>query len=218
MTGTEAFAFLQARLGIAKVASDRWDPETLYDYLSAGRDHIQRAFALAAPMTVQELVTLTDNGDGTFSLPSTTADPLRCLILRSVTGKNPLTPTAELDQDAGEYEWTTLRMVTLAEHVSPPGGIEGFFILDRARITGKTTGAYADWGIPSPTHRCAALWAAILALTENENSDASSTLGMFNREIDQLERVYAQYDGSGGMVLREALLASYGAWQGENLY
>lgn len=217
MTGPEALAYLKRRLGVSGVTQDQWtDPDDFYDYITEGRDEILQVFSLAAPVVVRELVTLTDNGDDTWTLTGVT--PYRVLEVRAVTGKQNLIPTVNLEQDAGDYEWVNVTKLRAAEHVSPPGGMEAWVVPAGDAIDAATVDTTASWGIPSTLHRAAVKYAAVLALTEDEGSDPQAAMAAYTREIGQLERVYSEFDGLMGVALREATLMNYGQLMGEHLY
>ena len=217
-TGLQALAYLERRLAIEGLSQDQFSSGELYDYITEGRDAILQAFAMAAPVVVRTLVTFDDNGDGTHSVPSANSDPYRALELRHVTGKQNLIPSASLEQDGGDYEWADLRTVTLATTVSAVGGLEGFLVLAGDDVDAATAGTRAAWGIPQTCQRAAVKFAAVLALTKNEDSDARAAMALFERELGKLEIIYSEFDGMGGMMLREATLAGYGSLFGENLY
>jgi hypothetical protein len=217
MTGAQLLTYLKTRLGITGVGQDQWSDTELYDFLTEGRDDVKQALSMAAPIVVQELVTFEDTGSGQiWQMPAATKDPLRCLGLRAVTGRRHLTPSAFLDQDGGDYEWITTRKVRLAEYVEPTGGLEGYFILQGAAIASGT--AEADIGVIVPLHRLLAKYAAVLALTADEDSDATNAMGLMQRELDKIERLYSEYDGLGGLAFRQALLMAYGEQHGDTLY
>jgi hypothetical protein len=222
VNGAELLAYVKRRLRLEGVTIEAQGAEenTLFDYLTEGRDTLLQVFAKRAPVLVQELVALqVDPADSRlYNFPAATTDPLACISLRSVTTREPLIPSAEtmLDTDAGEYEWLSPRQVRLAEHVDPPGGLEGFFVLTKPAITAVTT--EAGVGLPVPTHRCLGKYAALLHLTADEESDAANAEKLFTQELDRLIKLYAQFDRHGGEALRQAFLSAYGDWMADSLY
>ena len=222
MNGAQLLTYVKRRLRLEGVTIEANSAEenTLFDYLTEGRDTLLQVFAKRAPILVQELVTLQVDPVDTriYTLPTATADPLACISLRAVTTRDPLLPSAEtmLDTDAGEYEWLSPRRVRLAEHVDPPGGLEGYFVLTKPDITAATPEAQV--GVPGPTHRCLGKFAALLHLTADEESDATNAEKLFTQELDRLIKLYAQFDRHGGEALRQAFLSAYGDWMADSLY
>lgn len=218
MDGAALLQYVQRRLAIDGVAQDQFDDATLYEAITEARDEIKRAFSLAAPVVVQELVVLEEDGsdDRVFALPAATADPMRCLVLRSVTGETELTPAAFLNQDNGHFEWINVRSIRLADYTNPPGGIEGYFVLDSPAITAATT--EDEVGLPTPTHTAIGKWASVLALSMGEDLDPSNHIGLFNREMQKLENMYSSYFEMDGVRFREAFLLAYGDQYPDSLY
>lgn len=219
MTGVQLFTYTQRRLAESgsafTVDSDR--SAELYDYITEGRDWILESMALAAPVTVRQLVTLEVDvtNSSLYNFPTATKDPFRCIEIRDVSTRKPMRPAQTLDFDGGEYVWVSLRQVRLAEFVSPTGGLEGYFILHNGDITSATT--EANIGAPTTMHRAIGKAAALLALTQNEASDGRAALAVLMAELDKLERIYGEYDMQGGLSLREALMQSTGDVYGDTL-
>lgn len=218
MTGSELVTFVKRRLGIEGVTDELLTTAVLEENITRARDDLVLGFALAAPIIVKEIVLLEQdvtNGQ-IWRLPAATKDPLRCLELRATGTQTPLEPSAKLNHDGGHYRWRTVREIELADGVTPPGGLEGDFILDRAAILTATTEAAI--ALPTPCHRAIGLLAAVYGLTVDEESDARSAMGLFQRELDRLERTYSEYDGMGGTALRQAILESLGTTMGDMIY
>lgn len=218
MTGAEFLTYMKRRLAENGVAASAERDAELLDYATEGRDAVLLAFAEAAPIVVKSFVTLEVDGadDRLYALPAATRDPLRVLLLRDTGCRGrELSPSSQIDEDSGEYVWRTIRQVQLAECVALVGALEGEFVLHRAAITAAT--AEADIGLPTTCHRAAAKFAVVLALTADEESDASVAIGLFQRELDALEKLYGEYDANGGLALRHALMKSLGAEFGDTL-
>lgn len=218
MTGAELLIYVKRRLGEDGLTVEAGYDDELYDYITEGRDWLVQDLALSAPVTVRQLVTLEEDGtdDRLWNFPSGTKDPLRSLVVRAVNTREPLTPAGTLDVDNGDYEWITPRQLRLAESVNPPGGVEGYFILQRAAIGAATTEDAV--GLIVPFHRAIGKAAVVLALTADEESDARNAMGLLQRELDSLARIYGEYDARGGLALREALMQGIGQHLGDTLY
>lgn len=215
MTGAEFLTYMKRRLAENGVAADAERDLELLDYATEGRDGLLQALAEAAPLVVKQIITFDPPAGALYSLPAASKDPYRCLCLRdSATGRE-LEPAASIDNDSGEYVWRTIRQVQLRADASLEGNLEGEFILHAGPITAAT--AEAAIGLPTTCHRAAAKLGVVLALTADEESDASVAAGLFQREIDALEKIYGQYDDNGGMALRHALMQSLGAGYGDML-
>lgn len=220
MNGAAALHYLQRRLaeyGLA-VGPDR--EAELYDYLTEGRDELLKVFGAAAPLVAKKRITLgPDPADQQlYTFPADTADPYRVLrVYDSGTGEE-LTPASMLNFDGGHYAWDTIRSIRLADFVTLTGALTVDAVLAGGAIDATTADSFAAWGIPTTTHRAACKWAAVLALTADEESDASQATNQFMREIDQLEKLYGDFDGSGGLALREAFMRSIGEEFGDTTY
>jgi hypothetical protein len=218
MTGPELLAYLQRRLGEHGLAVESGRADELYDYLTEGRDELLAVFADVAPIVVKQTVTLEADGgdDRNLKLPDATKDPYRVLDVRAVTTREPLIPSAVLNQDDGHYVWRSIRGLRLGDGVNAPGGVEVDLVPHRGAITAAT--AEADVGLPTTCHRAVGKFAAVLALTADEESDASNARKLFASELSRLERLYGSYDDNGGAALRMAFMQSYGQWLGDTLY
>ncbi|MFL5912766.1 MAG: hypothetical protein ACJ768_19645 [Gaiellaceae bacterium] len=189
----------------------------LLDYATEGRDGVLQALAAAAPLVVQQLVTLQVDAenDRRWQLPDVTRDPLRVLCLRDASTGRELEPSSSIDNDNGDYVWRSTRLVQLAKCVTLEGSLEGDFVLHPGQITDSTD--EGGIGLPTPCHRAAAKLGVVLALTADEQSDASIAAGLFQRELDVLEKLYGQFDDNGGFALRNAILQSLGNAYGDML-
>jgi hypothetical protein len=220
MTGLQLYTYLQRRLGIADVPQDQWSEAELYDYLTEARDEVVQRLSLAAPLFVAEWVTLelVPGETKIYRIPEATADPLRCLILRGSSTKAAITPSAELDSDLGQYEWRSLRTLELATGVrlSSNDSLEGYFILHRGPIDDETT--EAGVALPTTFHRAVGKFAAILALTTDEDAAPSAAIAAYESEMSRLELVASEYDGSAGFAFRESFLMNYGRQHPETTY
>jgi hypothetical protein len=212
--GAAFLTYMKRRLAENGVAADTERDAELLDYATEGRDGILQAFAAAAPIVVKTIVTL-DAAAPLYTLPVGTKDPYRCICLRDSGSGRELEPASSIDNDSGEYVWRTIRQVQLRSDATLEGNLEGEFILSAAPIIAATT--EANIGIPTTCHRAAAKLGVVLALTADEESDASIAAGLFQRELDTLEKLYGQYDDNGGVALRHALMRSLGAGYGDML-
>lgn len=221
MTGLQLHDYTRRRLGVYGVPDERLsdDPAELYDYITEGRDELLAAFALASPTAVQEaplLLTVDGSNDRIYTIPVGSKDPYRVLVVREAETGDPLTPAAALNVDNGHYRWDTIRQLRLADHVEPDGGVEVVAVLQGDAITSAS--AEAGVGLPTTMHRAVGKYAAVLWLTADEESDARNAMGLYQREIERLERLYGEFDANGGAALREALMSTVGTLYGDTLY
>lgn len=218
MTGVELLAYVKRRLAENGLTLETDRAAELYDYLTDGRDDVLQELALDAPVAVKETVTLVllTADPPVWKLPDATLDPMQILDLRDAGTGVPLIPSSNLNNDGGHYRWNTNRRVQLAEAVGLSGSLEADVVLARVAITAATTEAQV--GLPTPCHRAVGLWAAVLALTADEESDARAATALYQRAIDRLKSLYGNYDVNSGMALREALMASEGDLHGDMIY
>ena len=218
MTGLELFAYVKRRLAENGLTLETGREAELYDYLTDGRDDVLQELALDAPVAVKETVTLVllTADPPVWKIPDATLDPMQILDVRDAGTGVPLVPSANLNNDGGHYRWNTNRKLQLADSVGLSGSLEADIVCARTAITAATTEAQV--GLPTPCHRAVGLWAAVLALTADEESDARAATALYQRAIDRLKKLYGNYDVNSGMALREALLASEGDLHGDMLY
>lgn len=221
MTGAQLLTYLKRRLAEQGLTLEADRVDELYDYLTEGRDELLSSFALAAPIVVQAapiaLVPVDAiNFPRLWKIPDATKDLFRVIAVREIESKELFTPSGSIDQDAGDYEWVTLRQIQLAESSDPGAGIEVIVVPHQGDIVAGTT--EANIGLPTPCHRAIGKYAAVLALTADEESDATNAMGLFTREIDKLERIYGDYDAMGGATLRSIFMQSLGALSGDTIY
>lgn len=218
MTGAEALAYLQRRLAEYGLAVEDGRTEELYDYITEGRDELLRVFADAAPIVVRSKLTLElQSGEAVvWQFPTGTRDPFRVLAVYDTGSGCELRPAAQLEFDNGQYQWDNVRTLRLSRFAGLTGAPGVDVVLSGAAID-ETTVENA-WGLPATCHRAAAKWAAVLALTADEANDAKAAQALYAREIDQLSRLYGDYDANGGLALREALMASMGEYYGDSIY
>lgn len=218
MDGAQLLAYTKRRLGEYGLANEAGRDDELYAYITEGRDVLLATFADVAPVVVQQVITLEQDpaNNRRFTLPAATNDPYRVLAVRAVTTGEELIPSSSLNQDGGHYEWRTIRELRLADDVDPPGGIEIVVVVSSAAIDSTTTESAV--GVPTTCHYAIGKAAAVLALTADEESDASVAQRLLAAELQKLERLYGSYDDNGGAALRQALLQSYGGWLGDSLY
>ena len=217
MTGLQLLAYVKRRLAENGLTLEADRENELYDYLTDGRDDVLQELALDAPVAVQETVTLVlvTADPPVWKIPDATLDPMRILDLRDDGTGVPLVPSANLNNDGGHYRWITNRRVQLADSVGLSGSLEADIVAARVAITAATTEAQV--GLPTPCHRAIGLWAAVLALTADEESDARAATALYGRAIERLKQLYGDYDINSGMALREAMLGSEGDIHGDML-
>lgn len=221
MNGAALLTYMKRRLRLVglNIPAASEDENALMDYATEGRDTLLQVFAQRAPILVREYVTLEVDGvdPQIFRLPVATKDPLKLLNLRGKTNRDRLDPSAEtmLDEDGGNYEWLDIRTLRIGEHVTPVGGLEGWFVLSKDAIT--TASTEAAIGTPAPTHRAIGKYGAMLYATADEDADGTILEKQFLQEIDRLIKLYAQFDNNAGEGLRQAMLAAYGSWQGDSI-
>lgn len=221
MNGAQLQTYLLRRLAEQGLTLEADRTDELYDYLTEGRDELLSSFALAAPIVVQAapiLLVQVDaiNNPRLWKLPDVTKDLYKVIAVREVESKELFTMAGSIEQDSGDYEWVTLRQLLLSESSDPGAGIEVIVVPHQADILAGTT--EAGIGLPTPCHRAIGKYAAVLALTADEESDATNALGLFSREIDKLERIYGEYDAMGGASLRGIFMKSIGALSGDTIY
>jgi hypothetical protein len=218
MTGVQLLAYVKRRLAESNLTVEADRDLELYDAISEGRDELLQALALAAPIVGKTTIVLEVDpaDDRLYSFPAATADALRVIEFREATTREPFTPAAQLDQDNGDYEWVTPRQIRLSQGADPGDGIEATIIPHPAEITEDSTAA--EIGLPTPCHRAIGKYAAVLALTADEESDAQVAMALYQRELEKLERLYGDYDMNGGLALREALMRTIGSLEGDSIY
>jgi hypothetical protein len=138
------------------------------------------------------------------------------LMVREKETGEPFDPSATLDQDAGDYEWLNVRQLRLSDNADPGTGVQVIYVPAGVDIVVGT--AEAAVGLPTTCHRAIGKYAAVLALTADEESDAKNAMGLFERELERLERMYGDYDMSGGFSLRAALMESSGSLYRGTIY
>jgi hypothetical protein len=220
MTGAAALKYLQRRLAEFGLAVEQERVDELYDLITEGRDEMVSAFALGAPIVVKQTITLTpDVSDRQLYLwPAGTKDPYRVLRVYDAGTGEDLIPSSALNFDNGHYAWDSLTRLRLADFVGLTGALRVEAVLAAAPIDQNTPDDFQAWGIPTTCHRAACKYAAVLALTADEESAATAAMGLFQREVERLEKLYGDYDANGGLALREALLKSIGEHLGDSLY
>lgn len=221
MTGAQLLTYLKRRLAEQGLTLEADRVDELYDYLTEGRDELLSTFALAAPIVVQStpiaLVQVDAVNDPTlWKIPDATKDLLRVITVREKESKELFAGSGAIDQDAGDYEWVTTRQLRLSESADAGAGIEVIVVPHQGDIVAGTT--EANIGLPTPCHRAIGKYAAVLALTADEESDATSALGLFSRELDKLERIYGDFDAMGGATLRSIFMQSIGSLSGDTIY
>jgi hypothetical protein len=218
MTGVQLLAYLKRRLAEAGLTVTAERDDELYDNLTEGRDELLQAFSLAAPVVVKTTITLEVDpaDDRIYNFAAAAKDPYRVLEVRDKESHEPLTPAATLNVDGGDYAWDSIRRLWLAEHVGVAEGVEVVYVPAGVAIDAATTEAQV--GLPTTCHRAVGKFAAVLALTADEESDAKNATALYQRELEKLERIYGEFDASGGFSLREALMESAGNLMNDTLY
>jgi len=96
----------------------------------------------------------------------------------------------------------------------PGGNVEAFMVVAQPAIDATTTEAAI--GLPVTCHRAVGKYAAVLALsTPGQKRDPTNAMKLYERELDQLERIYGEFDTNAGFSLREALMESASAEYGD---
>jgi hypothetical protein len=218
VTGAQLLTYTKRRLAENGLTVPAERELELYDYITEGRDEVKRRLAMAAPVAVKITLTLEVDvaDDRVYRFPIAAKDPLRVIEVRDKQYRVPLDPAATLDCDTGDYEWLSARELRLAEGVDVGQGVEIVYVAQEGAIAAGT--AEADIGAPVPTHRAIGKLAAVLALTADEESDATTAMGLYEREMTQLEQMYGDFDANGGEALRAALMESAGDLFGDTLY
>ena len=216
MDGPALLDYTKRRLAEFGLSLEADRKDELYEWITQGRDDVLAELADEAPLAVRTTVTLDATSAPLYILPAGTSDPLRLIELRDNGNDIPLDPSASLNNDAGHYRVVNPRSFKLADFVALTGELEGDFVLmiDTA-IDDATT--QADVGLLTPCHRAIGLCAAVLALTADEESDATTAAGLYQRELTRLKSLYGNYDFSGGLALRHGLLATEGELHGDML-
>jgi hypothetical protein len=221
VNGAQLQTYLLRRLAEEGLALEANRTNELYDYLTEGRDELLSSFALAAPIVVQSApIALVQvdaaNDPRLWKIPDATKDLLRVITVREIESKELFSGSGSIEQDGGDYEWVTTRQLRLSESSDPGAGIEVIVVPHQADIAAGTT--EAQIGLPTPCHRAIGKYAAVLALTADEESDATNAMGLFSRELEKLERIYGDFDAMGGATLRSIFMQSIGALSGDTIY
>lgn len=226
MTGAQMLTYLKRRLALVGVSVETTGPfgdGVLYDYITHGRDVVLGLFSLEAPKVVRTLVSLelaSGSSDRIYKIPDAQPDPYRWLELRPIASETyleePLRPSAVLDVDLGEIEVISLRQCRIADNVNVSDGLEAYVVVAGADIDQDTTEAQV--GLPTPCHRAAVLWAAVLALTQDEDNDATNAVKVYEAELARLTDIYADFFEDEGASLWETMLAGYGEQYSDLLY
>jgi hypothetical protein len=193
----------------------------LYDYITEGRDELLASMALAAPIVVQSAPIAMVQPDPintplVWKIPDGNKDPFRVIAIRDKEGGELFTLAGTLNQDGGDYEWVSLRQIKFSDDTDSSGGPEIIYVPHAGDIVAGTT--EANIGVPTTCHRAIGKYAAVLALTADEESDATNAMGLFSRELERLERIYGEYDAMGGASLRTIFMHSIGQQVGETIY
>ncbi|MGE0347323.1 MAG: hypothetical protein AB7N73_14495 [Gemmatimonadales bacterium] len=217
MTGEELARYVMRRLGMGSTPDDDLPPEAIYDYCTEARDEVRRRASMAAPRLFLTTIAL-EAGSGTreYQVPAATKDPIAVEAVRVTPSLARLEPSSSLEQDGGDYVWRSPRLLVIAEHVDIGTGLELEAVVDVAAVTSATT--EAEIGVPTAFHRAIGKMAAVLAMTQDDRSDAAVQLRLYEREMEQLEDRFASFDGQAGGELRQALLSSYGRQYGDAIY
>lgn len=218
MTGAQLLTYVKRRLAENGLTVPAERDAELLDLITEGRDAILQAFALSAPVVVRSTITLETDGsnDRIRNFPAATRDPLRVLAVKESSTGEELVPTASLNNDAGQYRWNNLRQLELADDVEPEGNVEVDLVVHPTDIGSGTTEAAI--GLPTTCHRAIGKMAAVLAMTADEQSDATNAKQQFRSELEKLEALYGDYDANGGLALGVQLMANIGQHYGDTLY
>lgn len=221
MNGAQLQAYVQRRLAETGLNLEADRVNELYDYITEGRDELLASFALAAPLVVQSAPIALEQPDPVNSpllwqIPAANRDPFRIITIREKETGEAFAPSAALNQDGGDYEWVTTRQIKLSDDTDPGMGIQVIYVPHAGDIVVGTT--EANIGLPTPCHRAIGKYAAVLALTADEESDAANAMALFGRELERLERIYGDFDMMGGASLRTIFMESIGRQLGESTY
>jgi len=221
MNGAALQTYVRRRLAEQGLNLEADRVDELYDYITEGRDDLLSAFALAAPLVVQTPPIALEQPDpvntpNVWRIPLANKDPYRIITVREIESGEGFGMSGALNQDGGDYEWQTLRQLKLSDDTDVGSGIEVIYVPHAADIVAGT--AEAAIGLPTTCHRAIGKFAAVLALTADEESDATNAMGLFSRELDRLERIYGDFDAMGGASLRSIFMQSIGAQLGESTY
>lgn len=217
MTGEELFRYVERRLGMESVPDDDVTPEGIYDALTEARDEVLRRASLAAPRLFLATITLeVAAGTRRYQVPAAYRDPVAVETVRVTPSLERLEPSSAIDQDGGDYQWLSPRLLVVGEHVDVGDGLEIEATVDLAPITSDTSEAAI--GVPVPFHRAIGKFAALLVATIDDRSNGELSLRLYEREMEQLENRFAAFDGQAATELRQAILASYGRQHGDELY
>lgn len=218
MTGAELFLFVTRRVAEAGVTVGAERTNELYDHITGARDDVKRELAIEFPRLLASKVTLEQDvtDDRKFTLPVATADPIAIVEVRELTTREPYDPSPNLDRDRGDYEWQSPREIRISEETDEGDGIQVVGVFQSAAIAVGT--AEADIGLPTPCHRAIGLGAAMLALTVDEETDATIATGLYERELKKLRELYGNFDKQDGTALRHALMKTQGDLYGDMIY
>jgi hypothetical protein len=203
------------RIGIETLTEEQLEFNELLAYVNEGRDVVllELAARMSRPSMFLSSVTLEEDGgnDRKYAVPTGTNTVLRWQEVRDVTYKQPLIPFFT-HTDMGDYT-VYADHVILNDNVAPPGGVEADIIEQPDPIVATT--AEADIGVPTVAHSAVGMYAAYLALTVNEESDARNLMAQFNSRLDQIGLLLSRFHLDEGLSLRNQFLDSYGLQYGD---
>lgn len=218
MTGATLLTFVLRRLAEAGVTVSAERTAELYDHITGARDDVHRELVSVAKRIFSTAVTLEQGvaDDRLFTLPAATADIIRIVEVRELTTREPYDRSGTLDEDAGDFIWQSARQVRVSDQTDEGDGIVLVAAFMGTAIDANTT--EANIGLPTPCHRAIGYGAAVLALTVDEESDASVAAKLYEKELDKLRDQYGEMESQGGEALRHSLMKSIGEQYGDMIY
>ncbi len=216
--GTDLFGGLQRRLGESGLSVESARETELYAFLTEGRDETLERLAEECPFAVVQVVALEQVSAGSrqWKIPDDTLDPLRAPAIRDSGSGRELEPSSELNQDAGEYVYVTPRLIQLADHLQLEGDPELVAVLLAAAPI-DADAEQEEVGLPATCNRAIVLQAAVLALTADEESDATKATELAEAAFARLVNRYGSFDLNDGIKLRHALMRTMGRQSGDML-
>lgn len=216
MTGAELLDYLKRRLAEGGLTVSDERTAELFGHLSEARDTLKGELADVAPNVLGSWVTLEVSDTTLFSLPTATGDPVRVYELRDVESKIPFDKTVNMDNDLGDYQPEGLRSWRFNQDTDTAAGVQALVVVEGAPIDADT--AAADIGLPTTCHRAIGKLAAVLALTVDEESDASQAKILYENEKEKLTDRFGEMESASGEALRHSLMKSIGEQYGDMIY
>ena len=176
--GAELLDDLKQRLALNGLVDETLTDAVLYGLLKKGRNKVRQDLATAVPARLKETVALTTTDSVTHALPTHRSTPLRLLEVRDQGNERGRLTASTRPKDGGQYERTSPRTFRLRSGVTVSAGLEVVAVFPvTATITAATTDE--ELGVPPEAYDAVVHWAAVLALTADEETNADNERTLF---------------------------------------